>query len=214
VRVLEPRARLDREGDCLRRSEAPLAREHDVERLALDALHHDVGAPVLLAGVVDARDVRVREACGDAGLADEALAEALVGREVVGQELDRDRAVELAVVAAVDDGHPAMAEHLVEAVPADRVDANAQSPSSPPPLFVNTGGGGGAGGGVQAIDDASDAVRSRSSRARAVETSPAETAAAALRRNETAARNAPQPSPRASSDATVSLCRARRAPAS
>ena len=76
-------------------SSAAAARRRAVgERLAVDVLHHDERPPVVgLARVVDADDVRVREPRREPGLAQEALAEGRVAREVLGEQLDRHRAV-------------------------------------------------------------------------------------------------------------------------
>src|SRR3712207_7022378 len=46
----------------------------------------------------------------------EAPQEVLVGGVLRAQDLDRDRAVEQQVVAPVDDGHAALAEHLTQAI--------------------------------------------------------------------------------------------------
>jgi hypothetical protein len=75
--------------------------------LAADVLHHDPGQPAVLAGVVDGDDVGVGEAGGGERLAPELLGEGPVAGELGAGDLDRDHAVELPVVGAVDDRHAA-----------------------------------------------------------------------------------------------------------
>ena len=85
---------------------------------ALDQAHRDDQLAVLLAGVEDRHHVGVVEAGGEAGLAQEALAEALVVGEVAGDHLQRHRPVERQVRRPVDDPHPAARDQRVDAVPA------------------------------------------------------------------------------------------------
>ena len=111
VRVLEAAAGLEREPDGLVRRQPPALVEQVGERLAVDVLHDDVGPPVrLLAGVVDADDVRVRKPCRQPRLAQEPPAEAGVAGEALREQLHGDRPVELGVAAEVDRGHPAVPE--------------------------------------------------------------------------------------------------------
>ena len=103
----------DRDGCFLRQRSL---REQLLELGAVDVAHGDVQLAGDLAGVVDRDDVRVVDRCGQAGLAEEALAEALVLRELGGEDLQRDRPLECQVVGAVDDPHPAPADQRLEAV--------------------------------------------------------------------------------------------------
>ena len=86
-----------------------------LERAAGDVLEHHVRPPVLLAVVVDLRDVRVGERCDRARLA---LEPGRVG--VRREQLDRDEPPELEVLCAPDLGHPAAPERRCRAGSARR----------------------------------------------------------------------------------------------
>jgi hypothetical protein len=58
----------------------------------------------------------VVEGGGDPRLAQKALAEALVRRQVVGEELERDAPAQPQVLGQVDDAHPAPAEQPLDPV--------------------------------------------------------------------------------------------------
>ena len=60
----------------------------------------------------------MREPRGEPCLAEEARTQLVVAREVLGEPLQRDRAVELDVAREVDDGHRAVAERALELVAA------------------------------------------------------------------------------------------------
>jgi hypothetical protein len=92
------------------------AREQLLELGAVDVAHGDVQLAGDLAGVVDRDDVRVVDRGGEAGLAQEALAEALVLRELGGEDLQRDRPLEREVVGAEHDSHPAAADEGLQPV--------------------------------------------------------------------------------------------------
>src|SRR5262249_6434395 len=78
---------------------------------ALDQLHHEVEPPLVLAGDDRPDDVGMVEARGDLGLAQEALAEALV---VAVEQLERDDLAGRLAACAVDLGHGASAEQLLD----------------------------------------------------------------------------------------------------
>ena len=84
--------------------------------MPVDVAHRDVQLARDLAGVVDRDDVRVVDRGGQPGLAQEALAEALVLRELGREDLQRDRPFEREVVGAVDDPHPAPADQRLDPV--------------------------------------------------------------------------------------------------
>jgi hypothetical protein len=82
--------------------------EQCLQRLPLDELHREEGAPVRQgAPVVDGRDTGVLQLGGDAGLVREAAGGARVGRELVPQHLDGHLAAQDGVGGAVDDAHAA-----------------------------------------------------------------------------------------------------------
>src|SRR5262245_50515948 len=79
-------------------------------RLALEVLKHEVLGAILPADVVDRADVRVREGRDGLGLPLEPLAELRIGGLRVGEDLDRDGAVQARVPRLVDFAHAAGAE--------------------------------------------------------------------------------------------------------
>ena len=125
---------------------------------ALDVLHDDVvaAADLVEAEVEDLHDVRVHEARGRQRLAAKARDELAVVGEMLGQQLDRDLALEAAVDRDLDGRHAAVAEALPELVAAgDDVGAHRRrlvigiSGVTPPP-GVTGGGAGGVGVGPAA----------------------------------------------------------------
>ena len=100
VGVFEPRAGLDADLDRDLRARARPSLEQLGAGVALDVLHDDVVAVVVDAGVVDLDDVGVDQLRDGQRLAAEAGDELLVVGEVLGQDLDRDGALEHRSVAA------------------------------------------------------------------------------------------------------------------
>src|SRR5207244_13419961 len=94
---------------------------------ASDVLHADVRPPTLVADVEDLDDVGMAKASRDLSLTQEAQAKAGIAGEVVGEELDRDRPVELAVVCELDERHPAVPERPLEPVAPSGRSLSAQS---------------------------------------------------------------------------------------
>ncbi len=84
--------------------------EPGVQRLPFEQLHHQVAVPVVLADVVDGRDVRMVERRDRARLAFEPPQPVAVGREGGRQDLDRDAAPEPRIARTIDLAHPAGAE--------------------------------------------------------------------------------------------------------
>ena len=82
--------------------------DHVAQRPAVDVLHDDERRAVLLAPVEDADDVGVVQARGGLRLAPEPLDERGVARELGGEHLERDGAVELRVAGEVHVGHAAV----------------------------------------------------------------------------------------------------------
>src|SRR5690606_2064054 len=115
VRGGERAADLDRVGDGLLDRQPPAAADALLQRLALDVLEDDVGVAVVLAGVDDGDDVRVREAGGGAGLAPEALELVRLRRDVAVEQLDRHPPLQRLVEGPVDGGHATRAHLLLEA---------------------------------------------------------------------------------------------------
>ena len=118
VRVVERVGDLDAEAQRLVERQRPL-REPLGERLAFEQLHDQVVGVALVADVVERADVRVRELRDRLRLALEALADFGGFREVLGQHLDRDRAVEARVARAIDLAHATRAERRKDLVGAE-----------------------------------------------------------------------------------------------
>src|SRR5207245_5741869 len=112
----------DPRGLARRQSAAPLDDRGEV--LAVDELHHDERTGLVLAVVIDRDDVRVVQRRGGLGLVPEPRSEVGIAAVLRPQELDRDVAIQLAIVSAVDPGHAALPEELHELVAAaeDRPD--------------------------------------------------------------------------------------------
>ena len=114
---IERRGRLRDQGDGAVRFQSRLRSKEPLEIGALDVPHRDVQDAVGLAGVVDRDDVRMVEAGGDLGLADEALPERVVIGELGTEDLQRDLAAQSDVLGQVDDRHPSAADHPDHAMP-------------------------------------------------------------------------------------------------
>ena len=85
--------------------------------LTVDELHDDERAVLVLAEVVDRDDVGVVERGGGQGLLAEAGAEVRIATVLGAEDLDRDVAIELGVVGAVDAGHAPLPEELHQSIP-------------------------------------------------------------------------------------------------
>src|SRR5262249_28399967 len=86
------------------------------ERLALDQLHHQIGAALELADVVERDDAGVVEPTGGAGFAEHAGTPRAIAAHLLGQQLDRDLPAESLVDRAIDVAHAARAERGHDAV--------------------------------------------------------------------------------------------------
>src|SRR3954464_10020253 len=82
---------------------------------AVDVAHGQVELTVELAGRIHRDHVGVIDGRGQLCLALEALAEARVGGAVVGDQLDRHRAVQALVGRQIDDAHAATADQALDA---------------------------------------------------------------------------------------------------
>ena len=104
------------------------------EVLALDELHDEGADAARLLEAVDRGDVRVLELGEELRLALEAGEAVGVGGERLGEDLDRDLALQLRVGRAVDDPHPALAERAGDLVAAE-AGSRAQAHRALPPRF-------------------------------------------------------------------------------
>ncbi len=103
------------------RFEHAAAGDEGLEVGALDVVHGDEEVPVVLARLKHRDHVRVPDRRGQSRLALEADAEAVVLRELVGDQLERDEAVEVDVDGAKDHAHPAASGHGLDAVAGDLI---------------------------------------------------------------------------------------------
>ncbi len=92
-----------------------------VERAAVEQLHGDVGITVGHADVVDGDDVGVRERAGGLGLAQEAGGVFAVRAQLGLEHLDRQVALDVRVIGAVDVGHGAFADTLADLVASEQM---------------------------------------------------------------------------------------------
>ena len=90
-----------------------------LERHAVQVLHDQEGAAVVLADVVDGADVGMIQGGGCLGLAAEALQSLMILGEVVGEKFESDEAAEAGVLGFVDDAHSAAAKLLDDSVMRD-----------------------------------------------------------------------------------------------
>ena len=118
VRLLERLRDLERDdGGLLHRDGAAL--DAIGERVTGHQLHHQRGGALALLEAVDRRDVRMVERGEDLRLAREARHVVGVVGERRGQHLERDVAMELRVVGAVDLAHAAHSEAVGDFVVSD-----------------------------------------------------------------------------------------------
>ena len=114
---LQPVGGLDRDVERLLVLEvAALVARELLEVGALDVLHRDVAHAAVLAVLVDAADVAVRDLARELDLVAEALRHLARVRELGAQHLDRHGLVEHAVVGLVDHAHAALAERAQDLV--------------------------------------------------------------------------------------------------
>ncbi len=100
-----------------RGSSDPRSASELLQVAAVGQSHGEVQLTVDFAGVVDRNDVGMLERRRALGLAQEALAKALVGRVFGCEQLEGNVALQSRVVGAVDDTHPTAAEDGLEPVP-------------------------------------------------------------------------------------------------
>jgi hypothetical protein len=116
VRGGQPGADLPRELDRAILREAPDAAEQRREILAVHVLHREKRVAFVLADVVHAADVRMRDLPREPDLGVELRQPRGIAVDALGQELERDRLPEFEIVRAVDLAHPAASEPSDDAV--------------------------------------------------------------------------------------------------
>ncbi len=80
------------------------------ERFAFEVFHHQVMGAVLMADVVQGADIRIVQTGDGARLNLEPLATFGAARQLCGQDLDSDGAVQAGIAGAVDFAHTAGAD--------------------------------------------------------------------------------------------------------
>ena len=85
------------------------------QRLALNERHHVIEQPIGLAGIVERKDVRMLEACGDANLREKPIG-ADGGGNLRLQNLDCHFPTMAQIVSEVDDSHASGADDSVDVV--------------------------------------------------------------------------------------------------
>ena len=93
--------------------------DHVLEGHAVQELHDEESAAVVLADVVDGADVGMIQGGGRLGLAAETLQGLMILREIVGEEFQSDETAQTGVLGFVDDTHAATAELLHDPVMRD-----------------------------------------------------------------------------------------------
>ena len=119
MRGVQRRRDLLGDGDRARDGHRPRL-EQLVDSPALDQPHGDVETSVDLAEIVDRHDMRFVEAGRHLGFASKSPLVGVVVGEVRGQHLQRDDPVHRGVVGLPDLAHAAAAQHLHQAVSAER----------------------------------------------------------------------------------------------
>ena len=116
VRVGQRPCHLAQHARRLRWRQRPAGAEPLAQCLALHVAHDEKNEATRLADAMDRDDVRVREPGRHARLAQEPLPRRRCAREVRGQDLDGDVAIQLHVAREVNHAHAAAAELALEGV--------------------------------------------------------------------------------------------------
>jgi hypothetical protein len=87
-----------------------------LERHAIQELHHDAGATVVLINVIHRADVGMIERGSGLRLAAKAAESLRVAGDLVGEELQSDRSVQSGIFALVDHAHSARAHLFKNAI--------------------------------------------------------------------------------------------------
>ncbi len=112
----QPGAQLAGDLDRLVLGQAADAAQQRRQILAVDVFHRQVVVPLGFANVEHPTDVRVRHLARRPHLVEQELQRGGVGRQLVGQELQRHRLAELEIVGPVDLAHAAAAEQADDPV--------------------------------------------------------------------------------------------------
>ncbi len=120
--VVEPVADLDHQGQLVLERDLAALADEELELLAVEELHDDEEATLVLAQVVDDDDVRVVEAGAGLGFPVESGLQLVGDLRFARDHLERDEPIEDRVVGLVDGAHPAAADALDDPVLPDLLD--------------------------------------------------------------------------------------------
>ena len=104
------------------------AGDHVLQREAVEKLHGDEALAFVLADFVDGADVRMVQRGSGAGLAAKTFESLWVLRDVVGEELEGDKAAQGGVLGLVNNAHPAAAQFFDDAIVRDGLADHAVGP--------------------------------------------------------------------------------------
>ena len=121
VREVQGSAALAHQVEHLGRRERPLGPQQVSHVVPVDVTHRDVEQVHVRAHVVDGDHVRMGEGRGDPGFLEEPGTEQVIGGDLGREHLECDRAAQPWVLGAVDDAHPAAAQHTHEPVSGELV---------------------------------------------------------------------------------------------
>ena len=122
VGMLQPIAHLHQQFQLVHERHGAALGNDPRDRLAIQALHDEVGVPILLAALINGNDVFVLQACGCAQLAVEKLLQqrtlAVAGIRPL-EHFDGYGSIQRSIVGAIDDAHPARPYDVYHDVLAD-----------------------------------------------------------------------------------------------
>jgi hypothetical protein len=110
VRIRERVGHLAENAACIDNGQSPCPSHTIAHALACDERHDEEHHPVALIHRIDGNDVRMAQAGGHFGFAQETRADVRAKREVRRKELDGHPAMQACVACAVHDGHAAAAD--------------------------------------------------------------------------------------------------------
>jgi hypothetical protein len=102
-----------------RRIRQAAGRDQAVERGPLEVLHRDERTAIFFTNVIDRADAGMIQCRGCLGFAVEAIARNWIARDVIGEQLERDKPVQAAVFGLVDHAHAAFAQQFKKPIVRD-----------------------------------------------------------------------------------------------
>jgi hypothetical protein len=93
-----------------------LDRKHLSEHLAVNVFHHDELLPIVFGNIIDRADVGMIQRGGSTGFLEESRLFIRCGAEMMGEEFERNIAVQLRAMGLIDDAHATFAKFLKDIV--------------------------------------------------------------------------------------------------